>query len=364
MPWGEEGILVGIGGGRNDTFSQLNIVDIYDLKTRTWTKQATDGSTPKYRVNPCAVVGSASDGSSHNIYFFGGQNLVPYGSQEQYNDMWILSVPSFSWIQVDMKGQSVPPARAGHTCELRGSEMIVIGGYVGQEFSCDSPGIYVFDAAATNWKNNYDSSLGLSGGSPSGSNAAELYRVPQVVIEVIGGDATGGATVTQPIQTPDPDSPVVTGKPGDYKYTTIIPHTATPTTATVTNSDGTVTTTTTFPDNPGNPGNPGNDSSSKSPNIGLIIGVVVAGIVVLVLLILGAAYLWYRRKIKELREASEKLAANTGHSTRRTSGDERLIEGLNGGAQGNQSATDLLGAEPTFWGVLLSPRRSLRVVNH
>lgn len=343
VPWGKEGILVGIGGGRNDTFSQLNIVDIYDLSSRTWTKQATDGSTPKYRVNPCAVVGSASDGSSHNIYFFGGQNLIPYGDQVQFSDMWILSIPSFSWIQVDTKGQSVPPARAGHTCELHGSEMVVIGGYVGQELSCDSPGIYVFDTFSTEWKTSYDSSSGASG-------PAEFYKVPKIVVSLIGGDATGGATVTQPVQSPDPDSPVATGQPGDYKYTTVTPHNAKPTIATITNSDGTVSTTTSYPSSD-------NSSPSKDTNVGLIIGVTVGGIAVLVILILLGAYVWYKKKIKELREASEKIAISNGHS-RRTSDGDTLAE-----LERSDSEMNLMG-EPTFWGVLLSPRRSLRVVNH
>ncbi|KAH8149398.1 uncharacterized protein LAJ45_06477 [Morchella importuna] len=335
VPWGSEGILVGIGGGLNDTFSQLNIIDIYDVSSRKWTKQATDGTTPKYRVNPCAVVGSASDGSSHNIYFFGGQNLVPYGEQVQYNDMWILSIPSFSWIKVDTDGQTVPSARAGHTCELHGSDMVVIGGYVGQELSCDSPGIYVFDAYTTQWKTEYKSPTSSSSNSAE-KEVAGFYRVPDVVI--------------------NPDSPVATGKPGDYKYTTITSHTAAaPTVATITNSDGSVSTTTTYANSTilGDPNDPG-----KSPNVGLIIGASLAGIVLLVLLLLGAAYMWYRKKIKELREASEKLASNMEYS----GGMGR--EGLGGELERSESANELLGEEPTFWGVLLSPRRSLRVVNH
>ena len=106
----------------------------------------TDGPMPLYRVNPCAFVGSAPDGSSHNIYFFGGQNLVPYKEQKQYDDMYILTVPAFKWILVDQSKQAVPPARAGHTCDIVGSQIIVAGGYTDPNLSCDSPGIYVFDA--------------------------------------------------------------------------------------------------------------------------------------------------------------------------------------------------------------------------
>lgn len=267
--------------------------------------------------------------------------------------MWILTIPSFSWIQVDTSGQSIPPARAGHTCELHGSEMVVIGGYVGQELSCDSPGIYVFDASATEWKTSYSFST-------EKESVAETYQVPKIVIQKIGGDPTGGATVTQPIQTPDPDSPIATGQPGDYKYTTVTPHTAAPTTATVTNSDGVVSTTTTYPSNDSSNGSGGgNGRGGKTPNVGLIIGATIGGILLLVILILLGAYIWYRRKIKELREASEKLAISNGHS-RRASGDDALM-----GPEMERSDSEMnLVGEPTFWGVLLSPRRSLRVVNH
>lgn len=247
-------------------------------------------------------------------------------------------------------GQPVPPPRAGHTCELHGSEMVVIGGYVGQELSCDSPGIYIFDASATEWKTSYTF-------SSSYTSISEFYLVPEIVINIIGGDPTGGATVTQPVQTPDPDSPVATGQPGDYKYTTITPHTVSATTATVTNSDGSVSviTTTSYP----SADSSSSTSRGKSTNIGLIIGLIIAGIVLLVILILLGAYVWYKRKIKELREASEKVAISNRHS-RRTSGDDALIAPE---MERSDSEMELVG-EPTFWGVLLSPRRSLRVVNH
>ena len=40
----------------------MNVIDVYDIATSTWYKQATSGSTPDIRVNPCAVVASAADG--------------------------------------------------------------------------------------------------------------------------------------------------------------------------------------------------------------------------------------------------------------------------------------------------------------
>jgi len=40
---------------------QMNIVDVYDIATSTWYKQATSGSIPNMRVNPCAVVAAAPE---------------------------------------------------------------------------------------------------------------------------------------------------------------------------------------------------------------------------------------------------------------------------------------------------------------
>jgi hypothetical protein len=60
--WGEKGILIGLGGGTNDTLTN-------DFST-----------PPSPRVNACGVVASAPDASSFQIYLYGGQNLVPYVS--------------------------------------------------------------------------------------------------------------------------------------------------------------------------------------------------------------------------------------------------------------------------------------------
>jgi len=328
----------------------MNVIDVYDLGTKKWTKQATDGPSPKYRVNPCAVVASAPDGSSHNVYFFGGQNLVPYMEQLQYDDMHILTVPAFKWIKVDMGGQNVPPARAGHSCDIVGSQMIVIGGYTSEELSCDAPGIYIFDASKLEWNTGYSAAAGGT------------YKVPQIVADEVGGDQNGGATISKPAKTAEPDSPLVTGDAGDYKYTTYIPA---PTVFITTAADGTVTTSTVAPGPPDN----------SRPNVGAIVGGILGGIIFIVILIFAGAFLLYKRKLLELRESARRLGTASGDDkSREAGGTARLMAGHHDSAQFGESSshrnttgssTDLNDmGEPTFWGVLLSPRRSLRVVNH
>src|SRR5690242_6044370 len=135
----------------------MNEVDVFDIAGSQWYRQATSGPTPQIRVNPCAVVAAAADGSSYNIYMFGGQNLIPYGQQIQYDDMWILSIPSFTWIEVKMDGQSVPYARAGHTCNAWDGQMVMVGGYTGTNnaLTCETPGIYVFNMSSLQWTNSF-----------------------------------------------------------------------------------------------------------------------------------------------------------------------------------------------------------------
>ena len=52
----------------------MNNVDVYDIATSSWYKQATSGRMPDIRVNPCAVVAAAQDGTSYNIYMWVSQN--------------------------------------------------------------------------------------------------------------------------------------------------------------------------------------------------------------------------------------------------------------------------------------------------
>jgi hypothetical protein len=275
----------------------MNVIDVYDIANSTWYKQATTGTPPSRRVDPCAVVAAAPDGSSFNIYLYGGQDLVPYGSQIQYSDMWILTIPSFTWIQVDMTGQSQPPARAGHTCNIWDGQIVVVGGYVGKDISCDSPGIYVFNASSLEWSNTFTSLAGSPdspGWSPSSDGASSVmqgsygYYVPGAVQSVIGGSSLGGATATTPASGPATSGPIATGKPPTF---------------TITQSGSTIVQTSFSTSTVSSAPAPNNSATSKAApeaterNVGAIVAGTVAG-----LLFVAAAYLafcsWlYRRQL-------------------------------------------------------------------
>lgn len=265
--------------------TEMNTIDVYDIANSTWYKQSTTGKSPPIRVNPCTVVAAASDGSSFNVYLYGGQNLVPFGEQIQYSDMWILTIPSFTWIQVTLDGQE-PPARAGHSCVLWDAQMVVIGGYVGQDISCDSPGIYVFDTSSLQWKGSYVSV------SAKDSNAAEAakgssvirssygYKVPKIVQEVIGGDEDGGASASTPASGSATAGPIATGRPPTFTVTqsgSIVTQTSVPT-----SSSGST---------------PVTQPEKKGTNVGAIVAGIIAGAFALLAAYLAFCTWLYRRQL-------------------------------------------------------------------
>lgn len=358
-------------------------------------------------------------GSSYNVYMYGGQNLQPAAQQTQYDDMWILSVPSFTWLQVDQSKSQGPYARAGHSCHIWDGQMVVVGGYIDPNLSCESPGIYVFNMTSLEWKDqftaltgdkakqNYDGQKGSTGnplaqqanqrgfGPTAGLQGSYGYAVPQPIQQVIGGAATGGATLTAPSQTPTA-GPFATGKPQTY---------------TVTGPNGAIIT------EISNGGNFNNGPSG--PNIGAIVAGVIAGVFFVIACYFAFCAWIYRKQVQIWKNhaamvqtranaekqnatmmsssagggklSSERTPATLGssHGGATGGGMNSFDVGRGGSGSGTGGDTgyggaagawplerrssegsvhdDLLsGQEPSFWGtrgVLLNPRRSLRVIN-
>jgi len=375
----------------------MNVIDVFDIGTSTWYKQSTTGKYPILRVNACAVAASTPDGSSTNIYMYGGQNLLPAGNQTQYSDTWILTIPSFTWIEVNTSGQSVPPGRTGHTCNIWDGQIVVVGGYTGPTtngLGCDS-GFYVFDATNLTWANNFNA---LSGSNPQSQQVAQVkdsaaldgsygYQVPVAVQSVIGGKGTGGATITAPAQKAT-KGPLATGKPITY---------------TVTGVNGAIVTETGTSSVSGG----GSDKhGSNGPNIAAIVAGIVAGCFAVLAGYLGFCAWVYRRQLKLYKNhvamtqraaaaggigekaaflgpvsssegSSAQAKCSTDQSSRKAGSQTGSTPGNSGwgpvpplshgapaglNSTANSSTEDLIG-EPSFVGVLLNPRRSLRVVN-
>ena len=399
--YGKSGIILGLAGGTNTTFTQMNVIDVYDIDSSIWYKQATSGPTPDIRVNPCAVAVSAADGSSTQIHMYGGQNLIPYGDQKQYDDMWILTVPSFTWIQVDTSNQSTPPGRAGHMCNVWNGQMVVVGGYAGPDLGCESPAVYVFNTSSLQWQNDYvalDTDDKLNRQKSQQADPAALqgsfgYAVPAKVQSVIGGNAIGAATVTAPAQSAA-QGPLATGSPITY---------------TVTQPDGSVATETATPTRTSSSppsvqsGTQDQGSAGGGSNVGAIVAGVIAGLFAVVAAYLGFCVWLYRKQIQVYknhvamaqsqhladprfigaglagrpytdksqpssdgsRYSQDNRSGNSGRANQLASNNPyRNVLGGTGSATAASSTEDLMaGQEPTFLGVMLNPRRSLRVVN-
>ncbi|OMP85498.1 Host cell factor [Diplodia seriata] len=204
---GSNGALIAIGGlQRNEnqteviTFDHVHLCDDFTANS-TWYRQSATGDIPPPRSDFCIVAASAPDNSSHNIYLYGG--IDPTNTTTGpilYDDIYILSLPSFTWTRV-FGGES---PRWGHTCHLVGNrQMLTVGGTIdafvydvetqtqttinASALTCDweTKGVAVLDMSTMKWGSVFDA-------------YAAAYRVPDAVVGAIGGGAEGGATATAP----------------------------------------------------------------------------------------------------------------------------------------------------------------------
>ncbi|KAK4251401.1 hypothetical protein C7999DRAFT_37727 [Corynascus novoguineensis] len=329
--WGEKGVLIGLGGGSNDTFvDDLSTLDVYDIASWEWYHQKTTGEAPSVRVNPCAVTVSAPDASSFNIYLYGGQNLQPYGEQIQYSDMYILTIPSFTWIKVPRPDNS-PPARAGHTCTLRDGQIIIVGGYTGNTPSCESPGIYVFNATSLAFQPHFNALAHAPNHRPDNSvHAASFgYRVPDLVVSAVGGGPEGGATATTPAAGPAAGGPFATGKPPIFTVTA-------------------------SPSEPTSGGDDGGGDGDGGGSGGLIAAGVLAGLAGIAAGYLGYCAWLYRRQVRAYK--SHLAVAN-----RYGSGGSSTPPGSRAAGEGARGKNEGMGEkEGAWWGATtLSPGAAL-----
>ncbi|CAK7206440.1 hypothetical protein SEUCBS139899_009234 [Sporothrix eucalyptigena] len=209
VPVGAQGILVAIGGvidpewvtvtatSENVAASEasspafLTTIDVYDVASKKWYKQPTSGgSSLGQRARACAVVATAQDASSFNIYYYGGFDGINVG--DTFNDdVWVLSLPSFTWTQVYTSNDASTHGRAGHKCVTPyPDQMFVVGGYTtqaGNGIGCLGGGVVqLFNLSSASWMESYTPTKWSD------------YVVPDAVVKVIGGSGTGGATATAP----------------------------------------------------------------------------------------------------------------------------------------------------------------------
>ncbi|KAF2673414.1 hypothetical protein BT63DRAFT_368620, partial [Microthyrium microscopicum] len=198
IPASDNGMLIHFGGiidqFRNGTMvgSPMNTIWVYDLITSKWISQNASGDIPDMRRRFCAGATWANDHSSYNIYLYGGLGIPPNGAG--FDDVYILSLPSFTWVKWWSNSPSNP--RHSMSCNvINRTQMIVIGGQLpdADPTSCDLPNIW----------GTRNLNLGKNG---PGDSVWDLYypnlteyHVPSEVIAKIGGGPSGGATLQKPL---------------------------------------------------------------------------------------------------------------------------------------------------------------------
>jgi hypothetical protein len=201
--------------------------------------------------------------------------------------MYILSIPSFTWIKAPQSGD-IPPARAGHTCNLRDGQIIVFGGYTDPDYpACEPPtsgGIFIFNASSLEWRSQFTALEHPADHQPDNSVLANSfgYTVPDAVAEVIGGDSGGGATATTPAAGPATGGPFATGKPPVF---------------TVTASGGGTATITQWA-GPGATGSPSDPQEGGGDRGAIIAAAIVAGLAGAAAAYLGYCAWLYRRQVR------------------------------------------------------------------
>lgn len=181
IPVGEQGILLAIGGViypqdrygfylDSDQTSEsqqrspgfMTNILVYDIATNEFYSQPTAGDVhPGQLSKSCTVVGGAPGDSSFEVYMYGGDNgLSGNDASNAHDEVWVLSVPSFTWTQV--KEATPGHGRSGHICSAPfPNQMLVVGGWnYDEDGFCipDGSVIDLFNLNTLEWTHEYDPS--------------------------------------------------------------------------------------------------------------------------------------------------------------------------------------------------------------
>jgi len=100
-----------------------------------------------------------------------------------YDDVYILSLPSFQWIKWFPADNSEANPHHSLTCNVvNGNQMIIMGGTFPNSSTCDAPNVYGMhnlDLSENNSNNAMWNALNYS---------SSTYLVPTAVISAVGGE--------------------------------------------------------------------------------------------------------------------------------------------------------------------------------
>ncbi|KAL3488190.1 hypothetical protein BJX62DRAFT_253496 [Aspergillus germanicus] len=311
VPVGDKGVVVLIGGvlhleavfpgGLSDEDEEesarvspgyMSTVAVYDVAGERWYLQNTTGDIPPALTQFCSVYATAPNTTSHNIYIYGGYDgLSP--TNRPSDSVYVLSLPSFEWIHLyDGDGRG----RRGHNCvKPYPDQMLVLGGIVQDSFDCVDM-VSVFNLNTGRFQQGYD------------PTQWEEYQVPEMVASRVSGKTSPSSwtnTSLEAVFSRTYTSPIATYYP--YNATNI--------------------TTTTIPTP---------DGGSGFPSwAGAVIGVVVG-----VLLLVGAFAFWFLRRRRKRGGAG-------GRRHSEASRGSRVMQWVHAGAFSPPNAKDADGEETT-----------------
>ncbi len=185
LPVSDSGLLVYFGGiedpQQNGTSLAANMskIHIYDVASSKWYTQTATGNVPEARRQFCAGATWSDDQSSYNIYLYGGYG---FNGVAAYDDAYILTLPSFTWIKVFTDNSTGTYGHGGCSANVvNRDQMIIIGGWFPNSDVCDSPEM----------QGQHGMNLGYNGEKQALWDKYDpklsTYSVPTPVISVIGG---------------------------------------------------------------------------------------------------------------------------------------------------------------------------------
>ncbi|KAM0334351.1 hypothetical protein ACHAQA_001376 [Verticillium albo-atrum] len=279
IPAGDAGMLVYLGGVQDPyqngtaTAQPMEEVFLYDVLSGKWYTQKTTGTVPEQRRRFCAGVTWADDQSSYNIYLYGG--APPPGELGAgFDDLYVLSMPSFTWIKMYPATNATGDfPHHSLSCNMApgSAQMLIIGGSFPTIQDCDAQTQWGTHNADLGRQNNNSSPWELY--APNKTS----YAVPTDILSEIGGEATGGATKTAPVDGFDHrDLAVLMTRAADVAVRT--------------------------PTRDVDPDSNDNKKSGPALPIGAIVGIAVGGLVVLAALLAGCCCIFRRRGEKRQKQ--------------------------------------------------------------
>ncbi|CAM9634761.1 unnamed protein product [Chrysoparadoxa australica] len=118
-----------------------------------WTKAQTNGQRCPPRGGHSCIV------ADFQLVVFGGHRFNTGNTFIYLNDIWVLDIETMTWQEVRCSGE-LPAPRYGHSCELVGSRMFVIGGK-GEKNELYRD-VYFLDLLDWTWSNVNTTSAGPS----------------------------------------------------------------------------------------------------------------------------------------------------------------------------------------------------------